>query len=78
MPSKRTKTSDRTSKILNTSVCFGKGICTTKFFSLIIKDTVTRNGSLGRREIAKMVNSGVWVSFLLLYPLVLIEYFNPA
>ena len=57
MPSKRTKTSDRTSKILNTSVCFGKGICTTKLFSFIIKDIVTRNGSLGRREIAKMVNS---------------------
>lgn len=78
MPSKKIKTSDRIGKILNTSVCFGKGICTTQFFSFIIKDIVTRNGSLGRTEIAKMVNSGIWVSFLLLYPLVLIEYFNPA
>ena len=30
-----------------------------------------------RTEI-QMVNSGVWVSFLLSYPLVPIEYFNPV
>lgn len=46
---KRTKTRDRTSKILNRSVCFGKGLFTTQFFPFIIKDIVTRNRSLSRR-----------------------------